>query len=303
MNEVVLTESRAARGQYRDDVDALDKVKVLDLMPDDLHVTTEMVATYFEISIDAIKKVVQRNRDELTENGLLVLRGDDLRDFETTTEGGSNERDTQSLSFEDAAERSAAGARGGRRALALFTRRTVLNVAMLLAESDVARQTRRALLDRDDQRRQPAVESGPDLGEVKTRLEILDLARSMAVLPMDDIRHQAQTLLADVGMAERPLTIEEQREAAVLRWIHQRYHQGEVVSIRDIYRGFNGRSWVHRVADVEPVVARLIEAGHLAALPQPPTRRGQPPSPQFEVLTSPDRPVLVIVRETAGGAS
>ncbi len=149
----------------------------------------------------------------------------------------------------------------------------------------------------------PASEPVRDLGEVEARLRILDLARSMAVLPVDDIRHQAQTLLADVGMAERPLTVEQEREAAVLRWIHQRPRRGETVSIRDIYRGFNGRSWVDRAADVEPTGARLVEAGHLAALPKPPPRRGRPPSPQFEVLTSPDGPHLMVVCETAGGAS
>jgi hypothetical protein len=127
-NELVLTESRTMRAQTAGRVDVLDKVKALALLPDGVHATTEIVASYFEVDVEAIKKVVQRNRKELEENGLHVVRGDELREFV---------RDNASPSNGMAKVRN----------LALFSRRAVLNVGQLLTESDVARRVRTYLLE------------------------------------------------------------------------------------------------------------------------------------------------------------
>ncbi|MFC1439352.1 hypothetical protein ABUW04_13905 [Streptacidiphilus sp. N1-10] len=39
---------------------ALDRVKVLVLLPDDMHGTTRMVADYFEVGVEAIADVLSR---------------------------------------------------------------------------------------------------------------------------------------------------------------------------------------------------------------------------------------------------
>jgi len=126
-NELVLTESRTLRDVHAFRVDVLDKVKALALLPDDTHATTEIVASYFEVGVDAIESIVRRYRDELEENGMRTLRSDRLHAFETAnltvSNGGQN-----------------------RRALRTFTRRTILNVGQLLTESDVARKVRTYLL-------------------------------------------------------------------------------------------------------------------------------------------------------------
>lgn len=127
-NELILTESRTMRAQTAGRVDVLDKVKALALLPDGVHATTEIVAFYYEVDAEAIKKVVQRNRKELEENGLHVVRGDELREFV---------RDNVSPSNDMAKVRN----------LALFSHRTILNVGQLLTESDVARQVRTYLLE------------------------------------------------------------------------------------------------------------------------------------------------------------
>ncbi|MEU8186056.1 hypothetical protein [Micromonospora carbonacea] len=119
-----LVESRTLRAQHSTRTDVLDRVKALSLLPDNTHATTEIVAGYYEVDTETIKKLVQRNRDELTENGLRVLRGEELRQF-----------DGDSLSLSKV------------RQLALFTRRTVLNVGQLLTGSPVAERVRRYLLD------------------------------------------------------------------------------------------------------------------------------------------------------------
>lgn len=127
-NEITLTESRAMRAATGSRTDALDKVKALTLLPDGIHISSDLVASYFGVGGDAIESVVRRNRKELEGNGYTVLRGAELREFETVNLTGSK-----------------------RRALALFTRRTVLNVAQLLAESDVARSVRTYLIELEQQ--------------------------------------------------------------------------------------------------------------------------------------------------------
>lgn len=122
--ELALTESPSLRAEFAGRVEVLDRVKALSLLPDGVHATTDLVASYYEVDIEAIKKTVQRHRPELTENGLRVLRGAELAEFE---------RDSPSLSK--------------RRSLALFTRRAILNVGQLLTESPVARAVRTYLLD------------------------------------------------------------------------------------------------------------------------------------------------------------
>ncbi|PZT80389.1 MULTISPECIES: hypothetical protein [unclassified Streptomyces] len=132
--EVALLESRALRVEQMGRVDALDKVKTLVMLPDGIHVRTEDVARYFEVSTEVVKKVTQRHRTELEENGLRTLRGSDLETFH---------RDM--LSLWDAQEGGSYPQAATQ--LRLYTRRTVLNVAMLLRDSDVARCVRTYLLD------------------------------------------------------------------------------------------------------------------------------------------------------------
>lgn len=135
--EVALLESRALRVEQMGRVDVLDKVKSLVMLPDGIHVRTEDVARYFEVSTEAVKKVTQRHREEVTENGLKLLRGSELRIFQrdmlSLWEGGEEE------SYPQAATQ-----------LTLHTRRTVLNVAMLLRDSDIARCVRTYLLDAEE---------------------------------------------------------------------------------------------------------------------------------------------------------
>ncbi|SED09587.1 hypothetical protein SAMN05216483_3119 [Streptomyces sp. 2131.1] len=132
--EVALLESRALRVEQMGRVDVLDKVKCLVMLPDGVHLRTEDVARYFEVSTRAVRRLADRHHSELLENGMRVLRGSDLRDFHS---------DMLSLwGGEDAGSYPQAATQ-----LRLFTRRTVLNVAMLLRDSDVARCVRTYLLD------------------------------------------------------------------------------------------------------------------------------------------------------------
>ncbi|RBM05548.1 restriction endonuclease [Streptomyces sp. PT12] len=138
-HEADLLESRVLRDHYGDRVDVLDKVKALRLLPDDLHVTTAMVAEYYEVGIKAITSLVVDHRQEMEACGYLVLTGAPLNSF----------KDLSGIS-----------SRTG--SLALFTRRAVLNVGMLLRDSVVARQVRTYLLDTEEATRAEAVDQPVD---------------------------------------------------------------------------------------------------------------------------------------------
>ncbi|MEV4994163.1 hypothetical protein AB0R12_26695 [Streptomyces niveus] len=180
-SEVTLLESRTMRVEHLGRVDALDKVKALVMLPDGAHCTTDGVARYFEVSTGVIRQLTARHRAELAENGMQVLRGPDLREYQS---------DSMSLSSGD--DGSYPQRRSG---LTLYTRRAVLNIAMLLRDSDIARCVRTYLLDAEEgwregyaslDRRVTAVESclggvgvalqelGPVLNRMSHRLDSLD---------------------------------------------------------------------------------------------------------------------------------
>ncbi|MET9507114.1 restriction endonuclease [Streptomyces flavidovirens] len=132
-NEATLLESRTLRDSVAQRTEALDKVKALSLLPDEMHVTTQMVANYFEVAEAVIRNMVNAHREELKSNGYRLATSEEVSVFKTLA---SVDRFTSKVG--------------------LFTRRTVLNVAMLLRDSIVARQVRTHLLDVEEtQRSQP----------------------------------------------------------------------------------------------------------------------------------------------------
>lgn len=180
--EVALLESRTLRGEQVGRVEALDKVKSLVMLPDGIHVRTEDVARYFEVSTASVRRLTDRHQQELIDNGMRVLRGPELRSFHgdmlSLWEGQAPE------SYPQAATQ-----------LRIYTRRTVLNIAMLLRDSDIARCVRTYLLDAENglrgsyvslDRRVTRIEGclagvgtalqelGPVLGRMSERLDTLD---------------------------------------------------------------------------------------------------------------------------------
>ncbi|MER8183285.1 restriction endonuclease [Kitasatospora sp. NPDC094015] len=137
--DAVLLESPTMRSTVADRVEVLDRVKALELLPDEVHVTTEGVAAYFGVTEQAIYSLVHDHRAELTSNGYVVATGVRLNSLKEVCRIQSRAR-----------------------SLALFTRRTVLNVAMLLRDSETARQVRCYLLDAEQRARSAKVPEGPE---------------------------------------------------------------------------------------------------------------------------------------------
>ncbi|MEU1273072.1 hypothetical protein [Streptomyces sp. NPDC005799] len=180
-SELMLTESRTLRAQTASRVDVLDKVKALALLPDGVHATIEIVADFFEASVDSIEKVVQRNRKELEENGYVVLRGAEYRAFAADNLSAANPKS---------------------RTVALFTRRAILNVGQLLTESDVARRVRTYLLEVEAQATpQQKSEALLQLELAEARMRVLKVAEGI----VDDAWLETKArLVAAKALGEEP---------------------------------------------------------------------------------------------------
>lgn len=192
-DQIVLLESRTMRSALGSRVAVLDKVKALQLLPDGVHVTARMAADYFEVGHEAVYKLVQRHRAELEANGLVVLRGPDLQRFEL-----------------DNLSSSADGYPQGRARLTLLSRRTVLNTAMLLRDSDVARRVRTYLLDIEDAARSASsverrtLELHAELiGAMSVRLTHLQTAVEDLSEKVEALRQEVAELRIDRGLELR----------------------------------------------------------------------------------------------------
>jgi len=134
MNELELVENKDLRATKLDRIEVLDRVGGLILLPNVDVATTKQLANYFNVGQQAIKSLIFDNKKELSENGLKVLKGIDIKEFKTRVLLG-----TKSDELEDIFYRVPS--------LTVFTRRAILNVAMLLRDSEVAQEIRKYLLD------------------------------------------------------------------------------------------------------------------------------------------------------------
>lgn len=120
--------ARAERDRLAGRTDVIDKVGVLRCLPDDMNATTAMVAEFYEVDREALLKVVQRNRDELDDDGFRIIGRSEVVDILSMT--------PDELGMPRTAP-----------SMSLFPRRAVLRIGMLLRDSLIARQVRDYLLD------------------------------------------------------------------------------------------------------------------------------------------------------------
>jgi hypothetical protein len=206
--DLALVESRALRDQHVSRVEVLDKVKALALLPDNTHATTEIVAAYYEVDVETIKKLVQRNREELTANGFRVLRGADLHKFKRmATEG-------QGVPLS-----------GRVNSLALFDRTAVLNVGQLLTGSDVARQVRSYLLGAETKSRTDVDFARLDINDPNMVMVLAQAAQRSAALAIEERngRLAAEAQVAELEPKAKTLDAIEAGEGMPLRTYRKSY--------------------------------------------------------------------------------
>lgn len=139
MNENELLTNAKRREENMGRVEVLDKVGTLLSLPNTELYTTEMVANYYGVTTDVIKKTIQLHNDELTSNGLKSMTGKEIKEMYLGSDNISLANFKGYFTVN--------GSKMNNNVNRIFAKRTVLNVGMLLRDSEIAKEIRSRLLD------------------------------------------------------------------------------------------------------------------------------------------------------------
>lgn len=129
--EEELLENEDVRSKYLNKVGELEKIKKLALLPNTELMTTRAVAEYFEVGYEAIATLYKRHNEELVRNGAKHMK---YKEF-------SNQFKLNGLEINP--KEYGISPRGSN----IYTKRAVLNVGMLLRDSEIAQRLRSNILD------------------------------------------------------------------------------------------------------------------------------------------------------------
>lgn len=124
-------DDQTLRNEYIAKTEILNKVKALSFLPDGENMTIRQAAEYYEVSIETIRKVIQRNRQELSDDGIKTLYSKDLKEYRLTLGHNVPELDRVPSAM-------------------ILNRRCLLRLGMLLRDSEVAQTVRDYLLKVED---------------------------------------------------------------------------------------------------------------------------------------------------------
>lgn len=135
MNDLILLESVSARNEkltaltQDTALDHLNKAKslIMAMWQGTGVATTQQLADYYDVSIDTVRSVLSRHRDEFDSDGLREIKGKDLKALQSQGD------DVMQLPEKTTR-------------LTVWTPRAALRLGMLLRDSDVAKQVRSMLL-------------------------------------------------------------------------------------------------------------------------------------------------------------
>ncbi|HBJ1650343.1 TPA: hypothetical protein LA460_000247 [Clostridium botulinum] len=156
MKELEILENQSTRENLINKVEVLEKVKELLLLGNSEFATTKQVTDYYEVDYEVINKLVTRNKEELIENGLNLIKGKEIKEIlvkdkmSVTNYRGYFEIDGQRFTNNNNL---------------LFQKRTILNVGMLLRDSKVAKEIRSRLLDIEYESNNSIQDNGQTLKE------------------------------------------------------------------------------------------------------------------------------------------
>jgi hypothetical protein len=139
-NENDLLENKELREQLISNVEVLEKVKMLLLVPETEISTIHQLASYYEVDIETIQKTYQRNKDELDLDGVSVKNSKDFlsgHNVQLETFKGKSV-----LTYNNGVSIDVPN-----RGIKVFSRRAVLRIGMLLRDSNIAREVRTQLLN------------------------------------------------------------------------------------------------------------------------------------------------------------
>ncbi|GAB3475417.1 hypothetical protein [Amycolatopsis cihanbeyliensis] len=165
MNEIEIIDSKAQRARLVHRVDVLERVKPLVTLPGDGRATTEQVSTYCAVPAKTVLAHVNDHRPELEVNGYRTVQGAELRKLKGKLGWDKHP------SFKYA------------RQVGLWDRRAVLNLCMLLRDSEVAKEVRRYLLDAEEITHEAVVTGQPVEIDEARRAKLIGTEVAAAIAP------------------------------------------------------------------------------------------------------------------------
>ena len=143
-NEVLLT-NRELRDANMDKVYVLEKVKKLMTISSTNFVTTQMVANYYEVTDEAIRKITKANMDEFLSDGMRKIHPSDFLTQQKLVQNISKKRGAVTFDFNDGSSITIPNL-----GMRIYPKRAVLRIGMLLQQSEIAKAVRTALLDKTE---------------------------------------------------------------------------------------------------------------------------------------------------------
>lgn len=143
INEGITNKSERKSRINEQNIHILESVKdILTIANTDL-ITVQMGADYFEVTERRIRQVIKEINEELQENGLKMYNKENfLKEIKLPLRNNKQMNGKSILTFNDGYELIFPN-----RGMYLMTKRTLLNIGMLLRDSEIAKELRKRILD------------------------------------------------------------------------------------------------------------------------------------------------------------
>ena len=131
--EMAFTESQSLRNEAIENtnVDFLEKIKAIKYLNENMVMSIDQIANYYETSKESVSTIIKRNRDEFESDGMEVLTGENLKVFKESLIGSNELNKTN-------------------RSLTLLTKRSLLRVGLIMTNNAIASKIRNYLLNLEE---------------------------------------------------------------------------------------------------------------------------------------------------------
>lgn len=143
INEGIIDLNERKQKINEENIHVLEQVKDILTIKETDFATVQMCAEYFEVSERRIRQIINEINEELKDNGLKMYNKENfLKEINLPLRNNKQMNGKSILTFENGYELIFPN-----RGMYLMTKRTLLNIGMLLRDSEVAKELRRRILD------------------------------------------------------------------------------------------------------------------------------------------------------------
>ena len=215
-------------------IEVLESVKEILTLGNTEFITVQMAADYFGVDKNTIEVLILRNKKELEENGYRVYKRKEIREVFLNLQNVSLE----STQYKDVLNLQDVSLEISNRGMALISKRVLLNIGMLLRDSEVAKELRRRILDivHDAEQGKGSIETIEN--EINEE-EKLTTELSRAILKGDMAKFMELTTKINELKNKRIVELEEQVEGYE-GLIDSFINKNSLYSIRDVGKSLKG---------------------------------------------------------------